>query len=298
MLPSLAAFTLLCCPSTPAQSVGVETAHALHIASVADAQSAFFVGTAVCLNDPTRRRFDCFRELLQDYHQAVRLANAQLRERLRVVRLLPPGPYAPMLDPAKLSTKITNRFLPWKPGRTLVYKARDGKEVETTRITVSDKTTMVGDYECVTVRDVVSVDGEVHEDTIDWYAQDQAGNVWYLGEIAKNYEDGLLDNLDGSWRIGKDGAKPGILMLAQPKVGVTYREEFLPNEAEDLATVVSLNETVTVPAGTFRGCVQTRNFTPIEPGVEERKFYAPGIGVVLTVGPTGKRTELVQVIDP
>lgn len=121
--------------------------------------------------------------------------------------------------------------------------------------------------------------------------------MWYFGEIAKNFEDGLLDNLDGSWRTCKDGAKPGVLMPAKPERGMIYRHKLLHNEAEDVAMVLSLNNTVSVPAGSFRGRLETLDYTPLEPGVRERKYYAPGIGVILEIDAEGQRTELVKIID-
>jgi hypothetical protein len=148
------------------------------------------------------------------------------------------------------------------------------------------------------VNDVEYLDGELIEDTVDWIAQHGNGDVWYFGEIAMNYEDGFLDNLDGSWMTGKEDAKPGILMPASPVIDDVYRQEYFINEAEDVAEVISLNETVVVPYGTFHNCLQTEDWTPIEPEALEYKYYAPGIGVVLEVDlETGERLELVQIIN-
>ncbi len=106
-----------------------------------------------------------------------------------------------------------------------------------------------------------------------------------------------MNNVEGSWEAGVDGAKPGTIMLATPKVGTTYRQEFLLGEAEDAASVFGLNRTVTVRYGTFKGCLETEEFTPLSPGSLEHKFYAPGIGLVLELDPeTGERLELVQIL--
>ena len=129
---------------------------------------------------------------------------------------------------------------------------------------------------CIEVHDTVMVDGELTEDTLDWFAQDSAGNVWYFGENSKELEDGLVVSLEGSWMAGVDGAKPGIVMKASPAVGDFYRQEFSLENAEDLAEVVSLNESVTVPAGTFNNCLETEETSPLEPDALEHKFYSAG----------------------
>jgi hypothetical protein len=150
------------------------------------------------------------------------------------------------------------------------------------------------------VHDVVSINSQVIEDTYDWYAQDTAGNVWYFGEDTKEYENGVLVSTEGSWEAGVDGAKPGIVMYAiQPALGLPYRQEYYVCEAEDMAEVVSLSEAVVVQYGNFNDCLKTREFTPLEPDVNEYKYYAQGIGMVLEVDvASGARTELIQVTTP
>jgi hypothetical protein len=193
---------------------------------------------------------------------------------------------------------VTNIYFPLVPGRTLVYHSQTPEGLEVVSVTTLAPTFVIAGVECRQVRDVVTLAGELVEDTIDWYAQHQNGNVWYFGEVAKNYEDGVLDNLDGSWRTGKDGAKPGIQMLANPTPETAYRQEFLINEAEDIAEVEALNRTITVPYGTFTGCLQTEETTLLEPGARTFMYYAPGVGLVLEVNPdTGERVELVQIIN-
>jgi hypothetical protein len=116
-----------------------------------------------------------------------------------------------------------------------------------------------------------------------------------LGELAQTFENGRLTDLEGSWTAGRDGAKPGMIMKAAPQVGDTYRQEFAPGDAEDAAEV-SATASATVPAASCGGtCVQRRDFTPIEPDVEEHKFYAPGIGLILELDvENGERGELVE----
>jgi hypothetical protein len=126
---------------------------------------------------------------------------------------------------------------------------------------------------------------------------DKLGNVWYFGEDSKQIENGVVVGTEGSWEAGVDGAKPGIIMLAEPKVGTKYQQEFAPGVAEDMAKVLSLSETVEVPYGRFEGCLKTAEWTPLEPGAREFKYYAPGTGQVLEVQSRGGgvRVELIAI---
>ncbi len=262
-----------------------------------EAHADLTLGVAKCLNgDGTFGR--CWRDLQAEYREARALAREQYEARLDVCRLLGGGNYNPEINPGDFSANVTNRFFPLVVGRTLVYRKVTGEGVEEVRVTARPQTNTIGGVDCRLVRDVVTLDGELIEDTDDWYAQHRNGDVWYFGEVARNFEDGLLDNLDGSWRTGKEGALAGMQMKARPRPGNAYRQEFLLNEAEDLAVVLGLDRTVTVAYGTFRDCLETKEFTPMEPDVEEHKFYAPGLGFVLATNARGERTELVQVIDP
>ena len=171
-----------------------------------------------------------------------------------------------------------------------------------TVVTVTDKTKLIEGVTCRVVNDLVMEDGEPIEDTDDWYAQDLEGNVWYCGEIARNFEtfegddpeEAELVDVEGSWKAGRDGAKPGILFRANPQVGDVYRQEMALGDAEDAAEVVDLAGTAESPVAACAGdCLVTREFTPIEPDSEELKYYAPGIGMILTTDPDGNREELV-----
>ena len=135
------------------------------------------------------------------------------------------------------------------------------------------------------------------EDTFDWFAQDKDGNVWYFGEDSKEYEDGKVVSTEGSWESGVDGAKPGIVMKANPQVGDAYRQEYYEDEAEDMAEVVSLNEAVSVPQGSFENCLKTKEWTPLEPDIVENKYYAPGVGLVMEVAVEGEsgKVELLEI---
>ena len=205
--------------------------------------------------------------------------------------------YAPSIDPADFTTKIDNKYFPLKPGTKFVYKGKteDGSEGDT--VTVTSDTRNVMGVECVVVDDRVTEEGELVEKTYDWYAQDKKGNVWYFGEDSKEYEDGKVKSTAGSWEAGKDGAKPGIIMPAKPKVGKIYRQEYYKGEAEDMAKALKLDGSVTVPYGSFDHVLVTREWTPLEPNVAEHKYYAAGVGNVLEVAVKGpqERLELVDV---
>jgi hypothetical protein len=275
----------------------VQAALTAREAALAEAQADFLFAVAKCTS--TEGSFGhCIRELRQAFHEARELARRQYEARRAVCRLLDEDTYDPDLQENEFSATVDNRFFPLVPGRTLVYRT-NGEQVEETRVTTLAETFVVDDIECRVVRDTVTADGELVEDTDDWFAQHRDGTVWYLGELARNYENGVLHDLDGSWSAGEDGAHPGIQMKARPRVGDAYRQEFLLGDAEDLATVVAVGETVTVPAGRFTGCIHTEEWSPIEPGVVESKWYAPGVGFVLGVNQTsGVRTELVRIIAP
>lgn len=263
-----------------------------------EATSDLWLARANCTNisDPAER-IDCIAEAWEDYVDA----RAECRE-IRIERMalcddLGGGVYEPDIDPAEFSTVIDNPYLPLIPGTTWIYEKDDDGEIEHIEVTVTDDTIEIMGVDCVVVRDTVTVDGVLEEDTYDWFAQDSDGNVWYFGELSFEYEDGELSGLDGSWEAGEDGAHAGIVMQAAPMVGQVYRQEYLLREAEDVGAVLSLNETVSPAYGTFMNCLQTEDYSPLEPGALEHKYYAPGIGLVLEVKPdSGEMLELIDVI--
>jgi hypothetical protein len=206
------------------------------------------------------------------------------------------GSYDPPIDPANFVDRIDNPYLPLLPGATWSYEAATDEGTERIEVSVTpDRRTVMG-ISAVVVRDTVALEGEVIEDTFDWFAQDGDGNVWYLGEETTEYENGEPVSTEGSWEAGVDGALPGIVMLAEPAVGEAYRQEYYPGEAEDLAEVVRVGESETVPFGSFDGLVVIEEWNPLEPDVVEEKFYAPGVGTVLEVAVVGgdERVELVS----
>jgi hypothetical protein len=202
--------------------------------------------------------------------------------------------YSPTIDPANFAAKIDNQHFPLEPGTTFIYEGQEEGSAQRTEVYISHKTKEILGVTCVEVSDNVSLDGTLVEATLDWYAQDKDGNVWYFGEDSKEYENGQVVSTAGSWEAGLDGAKPGIVMEAAPKIGDSYRQEYYKGEAEDMADVLSLNESTTVRYGSFNNCLKTKDYTALEPGVAENKYFAPGVGNILTVMIEGG-SELVSV---
>ena len=205
--------------------------------------------------------------------------------------------YPVTIDPADFGETIDNPWFPLSPGTTWIYEGESDGERERNEVTVTAETKTILGVTCVVVRDIVLIDGEVVEDTLDWYAQDVDGNVWYFGEASKDYEDGELVSTEGSWEAGVDGAQPGIIMLADPAVGDSYQQEYYEGEAEDQGKVVATGETVTVPYGTFKDVLVTEDINPFEPDAVEQKSYAPGVGLILAEYVQGgdERIELIEV---
>jgi len=245
-------------------------------------------------------RLECRVEVWQEYVSSFGDCREQFEAREELCDALGQGAYDPpidpdnFLDPGEIAAQ-PNPLLPLIPGRRWVYEGGD----ETITVMVTDRTKEILGVECVVVRDVVEEDGEVTEDTDDWMAQDVEGNVWYFGEISKNFEDGELVDIEGSWVAGEESAKPGILMKAQPQVGDVYRQEFALGDAEDAGEVVSLTGSTTVPAASCAGtCAIVKDFTPLEPDAAEHKYYAPGVGLILEVDlETGERVELIEMTN-
>jgi hypothetical protein len=203
--------------------------------------------------------------------------------------------YHPVIDPSQFVAVVDNPFLPLVPGTTYRFRSTSDEGVEDIVMTVMHKTRVIVGVTTTVVHDVAIKSGEVAEDTWDWYAQDRAGNVWYFGEDTREYERGKVST-EGSWETGVKGALPGIVMPAHPKVGDRHRQEYLVGVAEDEGQIIALDETVTVAAGEFSGCVKTKEWSRLEPGVLEHKYYAPGVGVVAEVTVEGG-TEQVELVS-
>ncbi len=191
---------------------------------------------------------------------------------------------------------LSNPYLAFAVGRTFNYRAETPEGTETTVVEVTRDTRTIQGVVTTVVHDQVSLEGSLIEDTFDWYAQDTDGNVWYFGEDSKQIDHGVVIGTEGSWEAGVNGAQAGIVMLANPKVGVKYQQEFLAGVAEDMARVQSLSKSVEVPYGTFDDCLQTLEWTSLEKGAREQKFYARDVGLLLTLEEKGSISdELISV---
>ena len=214
---------------------------------------------------------------------------------------LPQGSDPVMLDPADFVGQIDNPYWPMAPGTRWLYRESDSEgSVQRVEVTVTTRTKAILGIDATVVHDRVSEHGKLIENTFDWYAQDVCGNVWYLGENTKEYENGVVVSTAGSWESGVDGAQAGIAVPADPQVGVTYRQEYYAGEAEDAAEVLSLDEQAQVPYGHVRELLLTRDFTPLQRRYLEYKLYAKGIGLVLalTVSGGSDREELISYEAP
>ncbi len=212
----------------------------------------------------------------------------------------PTGPdYDPDV-PTTLSSTVTNPFFPLEVGSVLTYEGMTDEGLETIVVEVMPGTRTVNGVAARIVRDRVYLDGDLIEDTFDWYAEDAAGNVWYLGEDSKEIENGTVVSTEGSWEWGVDGALPGIIMWADPSahIGEEYRQEYYEGEAEDWGKVVATGRSVTVPAGNLTGCLEVEEWNALESNSTEKKFYCPQLGFALEIKASGDRVELVSVSTP
>jgi hypothetical protein len=212
---------------------------------------------------------------------------------------LPQGSDEVRLDPAHFTVDITHHYWPMKPGDRWVYEETDGDGTVTDdEVTVLDRTEKIDGIEARVVHDVATQGGVTVEDTTDWYAQDTSGNLWYLGEKTASYKNGTVSSTAGSWSAGTDGAQAGIILPAVPRTGMTYRQEYLKGQAEDRALVLSTAERAQTGSGTYKDALLTRDTTPLEPDLVELKWYAPGVGPVLTLTPSGEVTREQLVTAP
>jgi hypothetical protein len=210
---------------------------------------------------------------------------------------LPQGAQPVRLDPANFTTKIDNPYFPMRPGDRWMYSDTDRGVRHRVVVTVTPRTKVIAGVTARVVHDTESQGSELVEDTFDWYAQDRAGNVWYLGEATQSYDDkGRPRSTRGSWEAGKAGAQPGIIMPAEPRAGVQYRQEYRKGVAEDAARVLSVDEQAQARTSHYDNVLLTKEFTPVEPRDLEYKLYAKGVGLVLAFGVSGdsSRQELLR----
>ena len=194
---------------------------------------------------------------------------------------------------------VTNPWFPLKPGTVFVYTGeKDGARGRDV-VTVTRSTKIIQGARCTAVADRLYTRGHLAERTTDWYAQDARGNVWYFGEeTAELNKAGKVTSREGTWRAGVDGAKAGIFMPAHPKVGQSFRQEYLKGHAEDHFAVLSTSASVVVGYTASAHALLTKEWTPLEPDTLDHKLYIRGIGLAKeeTVKGGNERWELADVL--
>jgi hypothetical protein len=211
-----------------------------------------------------------------------------------IVRCNPPAP--PPLPPASdFVPQVDNPYFPLAPGTTFLYRGQEDNEPETDVVNVTHQTKTILGIQATVVADLVTQNGAPTEFTNDWYAQDNVGNVWYLGEQVFDFVNGHWVPASDSWESGVDGAQPGIIMEAHPAAGDVYAQEHYPGHAMDMAKTATTDDTRTVPYGTFDHVLKSWECTPLEPLVRDLKYYAPKVGEIQEATVTGGSANLVLV---
>lgn len=285
-----------------------KTSDLMSMACYAESDDDYFVGLAKCMNEseqPDRR--ECRADVRRDHRETNDECEEKLEARHDVCEAIGKKPYDPEFEPENFEADLTdlttpNPYFPMVVGHHWLLS--DGEE--TIDIEVLNEIKLVDEINCFVVRDTVSIDGDLVEDTDDWFAHALDGAIWYCGEESKDYEffDGdvprlpELVSIDGSFKVERDGARAGVSFPAIPAVGDTYRQEFLLGEAEDVAEIVRTNYSfgndpeldALVPADLANllcndDCVVVLEYSPLEPGEYGLKYYARGIGFFLETVP-------------
>jgi hypothetical protein len=192
------------------------------------------------------------------------------------------GSYSVSIDPANFVSRVDNRYLPYLPGMVLRYRGvmKNGHTPQTDTVVVTHRTRRVMGVECTVVRDTVTSNGHPVERTFDWYAQDRQGNVWYMGEETQELHHGQWGKMIDSGPAGKNGAQPGVIMEGNPQPGDFYWQFHWPGHALDKGRVLRTRAPVKVPYRSFSKTLLTQEQSPLEPGIRDWKWSAPGIGYV------------------
>jgi hypothetical protein len=226
---------------------------------------------------------------------------------LSILPIIPPMPpdaraaesadYHPIIEPARFQARVDHPYFPLVPGTTYHYVEAAGTRLSDDVVTVTHETKVIVGVTCTVVHDQLKTNGMLVEDTYDWYAQDKQGNVWYFGEDSREFKPVGEVSTEGSWEAGVHGAQPGIIMKAELAPGAPYRQEYLAGHAEDMGQIVAVGDSVKVPYGSFRNCVRIKEWSAIEKGSGELKWYAKGVGFVRGEG-AGETVTLVSVRRP
>jgi hypothetical protein len=180
-----------------------------------------------------------------------------------------------------LSSTGRNPYFVLEPGYVLTYQGtEDGQPAELV-VTVLPETRVLAGIETRVVEERETSKGQISEVSRNFFAISKStGDVYYFGEEVDNYKDGRLHGHEGSWLAGEHGYRFGLALPAQPKQGQRYFQEIAPGTAMDRAEILSLEDTLSTPAGRFEHVLKTRESSPLEPGVKEYKYYAPGVGLI------------------
>jgi hypothetical protein len=305
----IAAVLATACLQAPAWAANAcrDVAEAAYKACRYETEDDYWIAAASCYNTSAGKKA-CLKAAAEERDDGRESCYEQRQARRELCSALGPQPYdpdfGPFVDPLQIGGAVpVNPFFPLVVGNRWTYQEEGGGE--TVVVQVLAKTKAIEGATCVVVNDKVTEDGKLVEDTDDWVAQRAVNqDVIYCGEEVKDFEhfpgdapeEAELVSIDGSFKWGRDHALPGIWVPANPVVGQVYRQEFAIGDAEDVVEVLNLTADESVPAHTCQNdCLQTRDFTPLEPDAEEVKYYAPGIGRILEVNSeSGKRVELVE----
>lgn len=316
---ALVPLLLLFIHSTTAAELGCSaTARSLHLACGYDVKDDYFTSIAACIDSQPSGLEECVTEFDAEVAGASEECSEVFSARLEVCEALGDAPHDPefgedhaasFVDPLQIGITVDpNPWFPLVQGNVWIYEGtfdEDGEEVtETITVTVTDQVKVIEGITCLVVIDVAEEDGEVVESTADWFAQDVDGNLWYCGEISRNFEsfegddpeDPELVDIEGSWKSGREDAQAGILFPADPVVGDVIRQELAWTDAEDVIEILSLEGDESTAVASCNGqCLVTRDFSPLEPGVNENKYFVRGIGLILeTIPGEDERVELID----
>lgn len=315
----VATLSLVSAEPASAAAIGCSSsAQSSNLACSFAAKDDLFTVRAICMDSPDDDLNSCLDDANAEYELVLEECAEIYAAQVEVCDQTGDAAHVPdfgaafitnFVDPLEIGVSVTpNPYFPLVQGNRWVYEGtfeEDGEMItESITVTVLNETKLVDGITCLVVRDVVEVDGELIEDTDDWFAQDTDGNVWYCGEEVKDYEwfDGdepLLPELvsdDGSFKAGRDGDKGGILLPVVPVVGDLFRQELSVGNAEDIIEILATDGDENAVAASCNGaCLVTRDFSPLSPGGEENKYYAPDIGLILEIDiESGDRVELIE----
>jgi hypothetical protein len=268
-----------------------------------DSLNSYWIANGKCTNElDNQDRVACLKEANDELQAAGESCSEQRDARAELCDKFGEAPYDPKFEPSQFVNPLDiggsvnpNPWFPLIPGREMQYKSTS----EDVYVTFTKQVKLIDGVPCLVVLDRVEVNGALAESTVDWFAQDLQGNVWYCGESTAEYVDGLPVDVHGSFQADVDGARPGLIAKAAPAIGDIYRQEFDLGNAEDAAEVLSLSGSATaLYTSCTNTCLVTRETTPLEPSLLEHKYYKPGVGFIFQIKPaTGEKLELVKVTN-